>query len=373
MSLATVCLAAARTGKSAHNVAPASQTLWCQDCQCEANSQDHPDHLCTCRQGSSSRGQSKHRRGESRTRASTRSIPTYTGATDAIEVSLQGTALVRELHRWLGSALDPHLSELKPVQVKELSEVFAGEERPLQTRFTRSQQREHARKEAEASLVGDHSDGPVNGSHDAGVEEAGTAAVDVFDYMDPVAILDKLPGDFYTMLQSPKWKERKELALDPLVDLLNKSPRLVEANYDELVRALAGRMADANIVCVILAARSIEQLASGLRASFARYKPIVVPALLERTKEKKQNVVDALTGALDASAANVCCFLGFERIHWLQVQRSLPHTPPRLLRSLSPTSSKTSPLLQNTRTRKSGSRPSNGSTECYATAARRQT
>ena len=60
------------------------------------------------------------------------------------------------LHGFLGPALDPHLAELKPVQVKELGEAFAAADAKgeglgsmKQTRFTRTQQRERAAKEAE--------------------------------------------------------------------------------------------------------------------------------------------------------------------------------------------------------------------------------
>ena len=60
-------------------------------------------------------------------------------------------------------------------------------------------------------------------------------------------------------------------------------------------------MTDANVVCVAVAANCIEALALGLRTDFGKYRSIVVPPLLERTKEKKPSVLDALSGALDAT------------------------------------------------------------------------
>ncbi len=51
---------------------------------------------------------------------------------------------------------------------------------------------------------------------------------------------------------------------------------------------------------VILAANCIEGIALGLRNNFSQYKQLVTGPLIERLKEKKQNVVEALRGALDA-------------------------------------------------------------------------
>ena len=159
-------------------------------------------------------------------------------------------------------------------------------------------------KEAEASLEGNINQ---NGEHEAAAPEgdAHDDEAEPMDFTDPVSVLDKLPPDFYDMLASSKWKDRKELALEPLLELLKKSPKVVDANYEELVRALAGRMTDANIVCVIGAANCIECLAKALKTSFVRYKPMTVPPILERCKEKKQSVTDALAAALDAAASSV--------------------------------------------------------------------
>ena len=107
------------------------------------------------------------------------------------------------------------------------------------------------------------------------------------------------------MLASSKWKERKESALDPLLKLV-KAPRLADGDYSELVRSLAGRMADANIACVSAAANCIEALARGLRDNFGRYKASVIAPMLEKFKEKKQSVVDALSSCLDAVFETVC-------------------------------------------------------------------
>jgi hypothetical protein len=123
--------------------------------------------------------------------------------------------------------------------------------------------------------------------------------MDPYDLAEPVDVLAKLPPDFYDKLASSKWKERKEEALDPLLSVVNVV-RIKDGHLDELVRSLAGRMSDNNIACVTVAAQCLECLAKGLRSSFAKYKGSVVPPVLEKLKEKKQSVVDALAATLDA-------------------------------------------------------------------------
>lgn len=209
----------------------------------------------------------------------------------------------------MGSALDPSLADLKPVQQKELAESFVDEMKPVQTRFTRTQQRERALKEAEASLTANDPMRP-DGTND---EEGGGVAeeeplIDAYDMAEPQQVLNRLPAGFYDNLASAKWKDRKELALDPLLEVLKVTPRVQDGNYDDLIRSLAGRMTDANIACVISAAGCIERLAKGLRQDFARYKSIALAPVLERCKEKKASVTDALAAALDAIFQSVSHF-----------------------------------------------------------------
>ncbi|BGP46329.1 hypothetical protein JCM10450v2_002171 [Rhodotorula kratochvilovae] len=230
-------------------------------------------------------------------------------------VRAEGTLLCLALHAYLGPALAPHLGELKPVQQKELGEAFeaadAGEKgaewgfgKLKPSRFTRSQKREMQVLEAQGQLE-------ANGEAEPAEEEEGeepadepAAPPDPFEFAEPLDVLSSLPADFYTHLSSSKWKDRKELALEPLLALLSSSPRLAPYNYADLVGALAGRMGDANVLCVVLAAQCIEKLARGLRGDFARYKGAVTGPVLARTKEKKQNVLDALGAALDAVFAS---------------------------------------------------------------------
>jgi cytoskeleton-associated protein 5 len=90
--------------------------------------------------------------------------------------------------------------------------------------------------------------------------------------------------------------------LDELLTLLTTTPRIKEAaEIGELAKSLAVRIqSDANINCVMTAACCMEALAKGLMGSFGRYREAVVPPMLERLKERKVNVTDAIGAALDA-------------------------------------------------------------------------
>jgi len=114
-------------------------------------------------------------------------------------------------------------------------------------------------------------------------------------------IISKLPADLYKNLVSSKWKERKE-ALDDLLTLLKASLRIKDGpEIGELARSLTTRInGDANVMCVIVAANCLEALADGLMTAFSRHREAVVPPVLERLKERKTNVTDAIGSALDA-------------------------------------------------------------------------
>ncbi|GAA5878237.1 hypothetical protein JCM16303_002695 [Sporobolomyces ruberrimus] len=228
-------------------------------------------------------------------------------------VRSEGSLLCLSLHSYLGPALSPHLTELKPVQVKELQESFEksdrgevdgfgfGKVRP--TRFTWSVKREMKVREAEGALEGGGSGDGEGGEGEEAEEEQEPEdlAIDPYDLATAIPVMTSLPADFYTHLSSSKWKDRKELALEPLLNLLSSSLKYdTSSNYTELVTALNGRMTDANVLCVVLAANCLEKLAKGLREEFKGYKTLCTAGLLGRTKEKKQNVLDALGNALDA-------------------------------------------------------------------------
>lgn len=224
-----------------------------------------------------------------------KALPKVFGHADK-NVRAEAQNLAVELYRWLREAMKTLFwNELKPVQQQDLEKLFEAvkqEPPPKQERLLRSQQAVQV-----ASSSAQQDDDP-----EAEVEEEQPAEIDTFDLAEPVDVLSKVPADFQEHMASSKWKERKD-ALDALFAAAN-TDRIKDGSFDDIVTALAKSMKDANIAVVTVAANCIECLAKGLRRGFAKYKGRIMPPIMERLKEKKQSVVDALGAALDAVFAS---------------------------------------------------------------------
>ena len=224
-----------------------------------------------------------------------KALPKVFGHADK-NVRAEAQNLTVELYRWLKEAIKPVFwGELKPVQQQDLEKLFENvkqEPAPKQERLTKAQQ--DAMAAASAAPEDDEGEGE-GGEEDAGEEDG---EVDAFDLSEPVDVLSKVPKDFHDMMASSKWKDRKD-ALDALYAVLNV-PRIKDGQFDDIARVLAKSMKDANIAVVTVAANCINLLAKGLRSSFAKYRSTVMSPIMERLKEKKQSVADALGQALDS-------------------------------------------------------------------------
>ncbi|XP_059675319.1 cytoskeleton-associated protein 5 isoform X2 [Gavia stellata] len=202
--------------------------------------------------------------------------------------------LAVEIYRWIRDALRPPLQNINSVQLKELEEewVKVSSAAPKQTRFLRSQQELKAKFEQQQAVGGD-----ADGGGDD--EEEAVPQVDAYELLEAVEILSKLPKDFYEKIEAKKWQERKE-ALEA-VELLVKNPKLESGDYADLVKVLKKVVGkDTNVMLVALAAKCLAGLAAGLRKKFGQYAGHVVPTILEKFKEKKPQVVQALQEAIDA-------------------------------------------------------------------------
>ncbi|KZZ99224.1 Armadillo-type fold protein [Moelleriella libera RCEF 2490] len=218
-----------------------------------------------------------------------KALPKVFGAADK-NVRAEATNLTVELYRWLREAMKPMFwGELKSTQQSDLEAQFEkvkADQPPKQERLLRSQQ-----AKAESAAAGcEREDGEVEN------EEA--AEVDAFSLAEPEDISKKIPPNFTDMLASSKWKDRKE-AVDALYQALNV-PRIKDSDFHEVNRGLAKCMKDANVAVVTQSAQCVELLAKGLRQSFAKYRAVVMQPIMDRLKEKKATVSDALGAALDA-------------------------------------------------------------------------
>ncbi|KAI9459480.1 armadillo-type protein [Lactarius psammicola] len=227
-----------------------------------------------------------------------KALPKIFGHSDKT-VRSEGGNLAHALYQYLGAGIEPWLAELKPVQVKELKEVWDEMEKDGRGKGSLKPERltrQQARDVEQNAGAGEGDEGGASAT-----AEEDLAPPDPRQFAEEVDITSKLPANLHTNLTSSKWKERKEV-LDDLLTLLNTTPRIKEAaEFGELSKALALRVqSDANINCVMVAAQCLEGLAKGLMGSFARYRETVVPPMLERLKERKATVTDTIGVALDA-------------------------------------------------------------------------
>jgi len=214
--------------------------------------------------------------------------------------------LTIEIYRWIKDAMRPQISNLKPVILSELEEEFnkIKDERASPSRYIKSEQVQ----------VNSQSTGDDNNADD---EENDSAAqqpeeVDPFEFIEPVEILSKLPSNFYEQVEAKKWQERKEV-VDAVTNLLETIPKIAPGDFSELCRALKRIIGkDTNIVVVLSAAKCLGELAKKLRKSFSPYSHSCIIVIIEKFKEKKQNVVLALREAVDACliSANFEAILG---------------------------------------------------------------
>ncbi|XP_048241542.1 cytoskeleton-associated protein 5-like isoform X2 [Haliotis rufescens] len=202
-----------------------------------------------------------------------------------------------ELYRWIGGALKPQMSHFKPVQVQELEAEFERlpNEKPVQTRFMKSQQDLKAKIEEQQAAA-------ASGEASGGDGAAETEEIDPFDLIEAVDILAKLPKDFFDQIEAKKWQERKE-ALDALQKLTD-SPKIENGDFGNVIRALLKVIAkDTNVMLVALAGKCLSGIAKGLRKKFQPYAHQCVSGIIEKFKEKKVAVVTSLREAIDASFA----------------------------------------------------------------------
>lgn len=208
----------------------------------------------------------------------------------------EGKAMVVEMYRWVGNRLKQQLNTLKPVHITELEAEFSNlnDEKVTPTRYLRSQKLKNMGNNGE--LAGsDNNDDDDNEDADG----ASIPDIDPYDLLAPVDILSKLPKDFYEKVEAKEWKERKE-ALETLETLV-KNPKLENGDYGDIVRVLKKIISkDSNVVVITLAGKCLAGLATGLKKRFQPYATACLSTVLEKFREKKQTVVQALRELADA-------------------------------------------------------------------------
>ncbi|XP_021726403.1 protein MOR1-like isoform X2 [Chenopodium quinoa] len=215
-------------------------------------------------------------------------------------VRASSKGLTLELCRWIGQ--DPVKSilfeKMRDTMKKELEAELvnvSGIAKP--TRKIRSEQD----KEPEPEVVAE--------VENAGPSEESTSdapqVIDEYELVDPVDILTPLEkSGFWDGVKATKWSERKEAVAE--LTKLASTKRIAPGDFTEVCRTLKKLVTDVNIAVAAEAIQAIGNLARGLRAHFAGSSRFLLPVLLEKLKEKKPTITDALTQTLQAIYKSGC-------------------------------------------------------------------
>ena len=192
--------------------------------------------------------------------------------------------LTIELYRWVGGQiLDKPVATLRQAQVTELQKAFAD--------ITKGQ----AVPEKYLRCQVDQ----MNAAAAAGATAGAPAAeqeIDLYLEEEAFPLMSKITPDMYELLQSKKWKDKKETleAINKLAD----TPRLASGDYGELIKILRKLLTDSNVFVFEEAVRTLFLLTTGLRSEFTAAKS-TMPVLLDKLKERKEKVINTIQETFD--------------------------------------------------------------------------
>ena len=217
-----------------------------------------------------------------------------------------------ELTRWLGAAavrrdLTDKMRDSQKEEVVAALEAVSGSA-PTPTRCLRRDAARFAAAAAAASSASEGAPGGAASTPTRAAAPAGAPGVDVYDLVEPEEILSKLAkkgeGDkppFAKGAVSENWKLRHAAFSD--LKALASAVRLAPGDYGEATRLIRRvLLQDANVAVVGEAADAAAALARGLRRGYRGDARVLLPAVLDKLKDKTTNVIRALRGALDAFA-----------------------------------------------------------------------
>ncbi|KMZ71605.1 Protein MOR1, partial [Zostera marina] len=219
----------------------------------------------------------------------------------AVRASSKGLTL--ELCRWIGK--DPVKSilfeKMRDTMKKELEAELGnvtGVAKP--SRKIRSEQDKELEQEAATEIAGSGI------CEDSAVDDP--PEIDEYDLVDPVDILSPLEkSGFWEGVKATKWSERRDAVAE-----LNKAAstkKIAPGDFSEVFRILKKLITDVNIAVAIEAIQAIGNLARGLRNHFSGGSRFLLAVLLEKLKEKKPTVTDALTQTLQTIYKSGCLTL----------------------------------------------------------------
>ncbi|KQK10308.1 protein MOR1 isoform X2 [Brachypodium distachyon] len=218
-------------------------------------------------------------------------------------VRASSKGLTLELCRWIGK--EPVKSilfeKMRDTMKKELEAELAnvsGIAKP--TRKIRSEQEKEIEEEAAPETTG------ASTSEEA-VPDAPTE-IDEYDLVDPVDILTPLEkSGFWDGVKATKWSERRDAVAE--LTKLASTKKIAPGDFNEVSRTLKKLVTDVNLAVSVEATQAIGNLAKGLRTHFSGNSRNLLPVLLEKLKEKKATMTEALTQTLEAMHKSGCITL----------------------------------------------------------------
>ncbi|XP_027934620.1 protein MOR1 isoform X3 [Vigna unguiculata] len=218
-------------------------------------------------------------------------------------VRASSKGLTLELCRWIGkdSVKSILFEKMRDTMKKELEAELVnvtGTAKP--TRKIRSEQDKEPEQEAVSEVVGP---GPTEDSGNDAPQE-----IDEYELVDPVDILTPLEkSGFWDGVKATKWSERKEAVAE--LTKLASTKRISPGDFSEVCRTLKKLITDVNIAVAVEAVQAIGNLARGLRTHFSASSRFLLPVLLEKLKEKKPALAEALIQTLQAMQKAGCISL----------------------------------------------------------------
>ncbi|KAK1306094.1 Protein MOR1 [Acorus calamus] len=132
--------------------------------------------------------------------------------------------------------------------------------------------------------------------------------VDEYELLDPVDILTPLDKTgFWDGVKATKWSERRDAVAE--LTKLSSAKKIAPGDFSEICRTLKKLVTDINIAVSVEAIQAIGNLARGLRNHFSGSSRFLLPILLEKLKEKKPALMEALTQTLQTMFKAGCLTL----------------------------------------------------------------
>ncbi|EEC71701.1 hypothetical protein OsI_04204 [Oryza sativa Indica Group] len=132
--------------------------------------------------------------------------------------------------------------------------------------------------------------------------------IDEYDLVDPVDILTPLEkSGFWDGVKATKWSERRDAVAE--LTKLASTKKIAPGDFHEICRTLKKLITDVNLAVSVEATQAIGNLAKGLRTHFSGNSRVLLPVLLEKLKEKKPTMTEALSQTLQAMHKSGCITL----------------------------------------------------------------